>query len=569
MKRLVISVGLVALLAVAHADSLQCAGVLGNSGEQGDTLVRFGEKTASGMGVVFDKFGSLWDRAGDGVLNRYAPDGRLLASYRIAPSGSMQERDTLVQLGDTLLFKVGKKLYTLPLTATPDVKPAALAVAATRLSFNTHDGWAAAADDRKVFLINAKGETRAVTEADDNVDDIELGTAGAVYVSTKGKLRRVDAAAPATGHGPWPSPGERPQWLAEHWFGSAWHGTIRRFSPALTPDPGVVLGGGSGSFIGYVEGNHELNNGRGLAHLGGNLYAVSGIEGILHLLEWLPEDNRFKIIRRIGAVPSCNGLAMDRKGRVWYYSGVWEWNDGPDAPLQHSVPPAEGAGIFGAVMLENDVMVAPAIRWGKKALYAGKLDGPAATHMDVEPLPRDVATCALVTWEKRQALIVLNKTGKGVALYIGADGKYQSQAGVVELQTSVPLRELTSLAASGKDGLVGAADGQIIEFARAGNNWKETHRWNSWGDDPAARLGGKIFLAADQNCLWVSDTARQRVVCLNQSTRKPIATFGAVDKAGNNLSMLNAPQILTVNGSRAVVFDSGNQRLMKLELQTP
>ena len=66
---------------------------------------------------------------------------------------------------------------------------------------------------------------------------------------------------------------------------------------------------------------------------------MSGLEGILHLMEWQTADKRFKIIRRIGAAPSCSGLAMDRKNRVWYYTGVWEWNDSPDTPLKHSVPP--------------------------------------------------------------------------------------------------------------------------------------------------------------------------------------------------------------------------------------
>src|SRR5438128_12694 len=89
-----IGVALLASASSANAETLRCFGVLGNSGEQGSTLVRFGEKPAAGMGVVFDRWGSLWDRAGEGVLNRYAPDGRLLASYRVAPSGSMLERDT-------------------------------------------------------------------------------------------------------------------------------------------------------------------------------------------------------------------------------------------------------------------------------------------------------------------------------------------------------------------------------------------------------------------------------------------------------------------------------------------
>src|SRR4051812_41595275 len=71
----------------AQAESLTCVGVLGNSGEQGKALVRFGDKPARGIGVMCDRFGALWDRGGAGVLNRYAADGRLLGQYRI-PDGT-------------------------------------------------------------------------------------------------------------------------------------------------------------------------------------------------------------------------------------------------------------------------------------------------------------------------------------------------------------------------------------------------------------------------------------------------------------------------------------------------
>ena len=55
----------------AFAGSLTFSGVLGNSGEQGTALVKFGLTPAHGMGVVYDKYGTLWDRGGDTVLNRY------------------------------------------------------------------------------------------------------------------------------------------------------------------------------------------------------------------------------------------------------------------------------------------------------------------------------------------------------------------------------------------------------------------------------------------------------------------------------------------------------------------
>ena len=559
--------GLLCLPAAAPAETLRNAGVLGNSGEQGATLVRFGGKTASGLGVVYDdRTGSLWDRAGAGALNRYAVDGRQLATYPLAAGGNATERDTAVLLGDVVMLKLGKKLYTLPVSAPSGDAPTLLPVEATRLSFNTHDGWAAAANGNAVFLVNAAGEKRDVATVESPVDDIDIGPEGGIYARVKGQMVRVDPAAPADRRGPWPSPGERPQWLADHWYASAWHGTIRRFGADFSPDPGVVLGGASGSFIGYVEGNHEMNNARGLAHLGGNLFAASGIEGGVHLLEWSEADQRFTIIRRISALPACKALAIDSKGRVWNNGGVWDWSDGPDAPVKNSVPGADEPGLFGASMLAGDVLVSPGVRWGKAVLYVGKLDGPAGLSGNVDELTKTLVASTVTTVDRKLTVLVVDPAGRGVTFTIGSDGKASGKAGELTLKGALPLKAITSLASLGADTLLAAADGQVVEFARESGVWRETLRWRQWGEGDDAHFGGAIYLAATEGRLWVADTERQRVLCFDAATRKPVATFGVPDQAGGDLSGLSRPQVLAANGRRAVVYDAGNQRLVRLEL---
>jgi len=546
------------------ADSLRFAGVLGNSGEQGDTLVRFGPKPASGLGVVYDRFGSLWDRGGDGVLNRYSVDGRQLATYRIAPSPG-RGTDAITHVSDELMLKLGEKIYTLNIAADGNTEPSPLPIKANRLSLSTSGGQAAASFENEVFLVNPSGEKVTVTEIADKIQDVEMGPDGAVFAVYNKSLYRIDQKAPADARGPWTPPGDRAQWLDGYWYGSSWHGTIRRFSPDLKPDPGVVLGGGSGSFIGHVDGNYELTNSRGLAHLGERLFASSGVEGVLHLLEWISKDKQFKIIRRIGALTRCNGLGLDSKGRIWCYGGMWEWSDGPDAPLRQGVPPGDNESIGTATVLDNDVMVAPAMRNGKSALYAGPLGEPLSTFQS-PLLPPDGTISALVTWNKKLTTLVLNSKGKGVGIFIGTDGKPLSAAGEIDLQTATHINQWTSLSAFG-DKLIGAADGQVIELSREGDIWKETQRWNSWGDGPEARLGQQIFLTVNQGRLWISDTERQRIVCLDPANRQLIATFGMTDQAGNDLKSLSAPRVLSANGRRAVAFDSGNQRLVRLELE--
>jgi hypothetical protein len=545
-------------VSISTADSIRCVGVLGNSGEQGPTLVRFAGKAASGMGVVCDASGSLWDRAGTDRLNRYAVDGRLLGSYPLTDSGGAHDHDRLVLIGDVLLMKLGNKLFTLGTDSPAGTLPTPLAVEANRLSFNTHDGFAAAAMGRRVVLVNAAGETKTVGESEHDIGDIEIGPEGNIHVFSNNHLYQVG------GHqtnGPWPSPGNFPQWLGGHWYGSAWHGTIRRFNAGLMPEPGVVLGGASGSFIGYVEGNHELNDGRGLAHLRGPLFAASGSEGVMHLLEWQPD--RFKILRRIGATFSCSALSIDGKNRIWHRAGYWEWNDGPDTPLRHSTPPPDEPGFFGAVTLSSGVAVAPAIRWKNKVLYSSTAGG-AARLSDLAAMPDGAVACAAFPLDGRNALWIANARGEGNVCFVGNEGTHEGQAGDFHLETRPPLDGLTSLTAG--DGILYAAsNGQIIELALEQKSWSEVRRWNGWGEAPADRFGETLHVAFHDDRLWVSDTARQRVICFDSKTRQPLAIFGETDKAGDTLATLDSPRAIAVRGSLAVLFDSGNQRLMRLE----
>ena len=122
-----------------------------------------------------------------------------------------------------------------------------------------------------------------------------------------------------------------------------------------------------------------------------------------------------------------------------------------------------------------------------------------------------------------------------------------------------------------KDGqtLLGAADGQVLEMARDGRNWRETRRWNSWTEGPADKFGDAIYLTADAGRLWVSDCRRHRVLVFALDSGRLEAAFGAVDQPGADLSRLSSPQQIAARGDRAVVFDSGNQRLVKLQLAAP
>jgi sugar lactone lactonase YvrE len=551
-----------------QAEGITCDGVLGNSGEQGATLVRFPGTATSGMGVVCDRYGSLWDRGGT-ALNRYAADGRLLASYKLPNTQMDRNSDTIALLGDMIMLRLGGELYALSIDAPAGAEIQPLKIPADRLSFSSHDGRLAASKGPEVFLVNAAGEKRPVATLEKSPNAVEIGPDGVVYVELDWKLFRVAVDGTTRLEPTGSFPGERPQFLDGYWYGSAWHSTERRFDKELKPAPGVVLGGNSGAFIGHVDEQSEVVNGRGLARLRTDLFAVSGFGGVVHLLAWKPAEKRFEPIRRIGALPACEAIGLDGEGRVWCGSGQWNWSDGPTTPQRLGIPAPDK--VFGLATLDNGFLCGYGLQWGKPAILFGDLDKePRVRRIESQTaLPKEAVAAAVADIDSRRALVLLERDGRAFAVEVSADGSYKGDIGPVQFATASPVKAWTSLTASDKDTLLAAGDGFVIRFARDGRNWREDRRWNSSvtnGQDGKDTFGDTIRLAADAGRLWIADTKRSRVLCFDHATGKQIGSFGVVDSPGDDFAHLSAPTTLAARGDRAVVYDSGNQRLVKLRL---
>ncbi len=549
--------------APVRADGMRCAGIAGNSGEQDATLVRFGPSIEGGLGVVCDRYGSLWSRGGAGVLNRYAPDGRLLAAYKIPKDPPNRTTDAIALVNDTIILRLGKGLHVLPIDAPAGSEAKPLNVEADHMSPSAREGWVAAAKGVEIFLVNLAGERKPVATIKKPPMGVELGGDGSVYCWTDSGIQKVASEAP-DGLVPGPGIGERPRFLDCFWYGGSWHGTLRRFDAELRPDPGVVLGGGSGAFIGHVDEQAEVVNPRGLAKISPTLFAVSGMSGVIHLLEWKEREKRFDVIRRVGATPVCNALCLDRDGRFWHLAGNWNWGDGPASPLRSGIPQPEH--VFGLAVLDSDAVTGYGYMWGKPTIISGKMDKEVRLDRIEKQtaLPKTAVGVAVAELAKRRVLLVLEADGKVTAAQLGGNGEYQGDAGTVQLASATPVKEWTSIAAPDKDTLLAAGDGFVIEFARDGDNWKEARRWNSWGDGAEAKFGGKIWLAYDAGRVWVSDSERHRVICFTSPDKKLVGIFGTLDVPGDSLAALHTPRTIAARGDRAVLFDSGNQRIVKL-----
>ena len=223
------------------------------------------------------------------------------------------------------------------------------------------------------------------------------------------------------------------------------------------------------------------------------------------------------------------------------------------------------------VVGEDDRLLAAGFHNGGGAFFAGKLDAPTRRSDVGDSLPKDSVTGALVFRSNKAAVLAVNANGKGASVVVEAGNKSgRAPSEPVELMAKEPLKALTTLASIDKERLFAGADGYILEFGSGvGKSWSETHRWNSWGAE-GDNFGGSVYVAYSQGRLWVSDSEKHRVLCFEFSDGKPalLAAFGVSGQPGDDLAKLRYPKAIAANGHRAVLFDSGNQRLVRLELDS-
>jgi len=116
-------------------------------------------------------------------------------------------------------------------------------------------------------------------------------------------------------------------------------------------------------------------------------------------------------------------------------------------------------------------------------------------------------------------------------------------------------------------GRLALADAGAVVLARvAGDKLVEERRMVSWGPASEQTFGPAIRLAAEGSQLLVADTPRHRVLWFDAQSGDWLAQFGTTDVAGAGADALNQPAAVAISGPQAVVYDAGNQRIMKLEL---
>ncbi|MEQ8786124.1 MAG: FlgD immunoglobulin-like domain containing protein [Pirellulaceae bacterium] len=532
----------------AGSAELRLRGVLANSGEAGDSLVAFQGESAAGMGPVVDQAMTIWERGGARRLNRYSLDGRLLAHFELP--GQSDRNDQLTRAGDRLVMRLGKTVFTLPLDAAAGAKPQSLLGQVDVLSSSAADGRVVVyrkEDGALSWLEAATGKLAPIVSPGFDVQAVHVADDAAVFVFGGGQVHAWRDGKPVAGF-PKEFRGERPQKIGRYWYSHGWHGTIHRMNERFEPDPGVVLGGASGSFIGYLPQSVDVTNGRGLVHVRDNVFAVSGTSGVVQLLVWNEVEVRFETARRLGALPELSGVALDAVGNIWTPRGSLRWNDSCEAPL--TLGDREPDIHAQPVVLDGRTLCLLKKHYQYVQLNSGPLiDASGWSHFESQgvpdfDLPQAVTGAAVVPEGKSRSLLVVERNGRAFQLGITDRGQLRSQPTPVTIAT---LKNCTSLAWF--DGrLLAADDGAVIVLEPEGDRaWKEVSR--------LAKYDGDAFLHSDGDRLVVSDTAGGTVT-----------VFDALGSLLAQRRELKAPTHVAIAGDRVVVYESGRQRLLKLEV---
>jgi outer membrane protein assembly factor BamB len=531
-----LTVLLITSFGTLHAAELRFAGTLGNSD---DSQTVFAGKVAAGIGPVLDDEGTLWERGGSTRLNRYALDGRLLASFEI-PEGEERGNDQLTLAGDLLVLKLRKTLYTLPVKATRGTKPTQLQGEVDVLASGAIAGRIVGMEKDSIFSLDpATGERTAMLQPGVWIQWLHVDTNGTLFGFGEGKVYAWQGSSLKDGF-PKGFQGERPQKIGRHWYSHAWHGTINRFNESFDPDPGVVLGGASGSFIGYLPQSNDLDNGRGMVKLRDGLFAVSGIGSVIQFVQWNDKENRFDIVRRIGGLMGLSGLALDNNGNIWASLGSWRWQDEPHTPLAVGDPAPQFCA--QPVMLGGKTLCVLKKHFSYVQLVRGPvLDENGRCHQEVSgiddfTLPEDVSGAAWMD----NTMIVTRPNGEAYEIPVNEAGQLMGPPKSITLPG---LKACTSLAWFENQLLAADADA-IVVFDRG---WKDVKR--------STKHGGAVYVHSDGKKLVVSDPKAGAVLVYDSLKTAPVSYTG-----------LKSPAHVAIEGSRVIVNEMGKQRLVKLEL---
>ena len=601
----------------ARSAELTFAGVIGNSGGEGPTVIR---STAgrSGGGVVVDAQGRIFTGGGDRVL-ALSRRGNLLWETPLPRPGWVLGGPTFAIGGQYLYFVAGPPLryegnynylwnpFTLvdPNLCRVDMTPGATPeVLATTPAFRWLGSWwggevsVAAApggqvayvgfspasvtngnytrDGYCVMEVKPDATLAKVYETPTGGGRVSVDESGSFFLGGGGTVRKFDkdwqpvagfapAALPRLGAVPTGYSGavmltKDALWDMGH------YGFVGRYTRTMQPNPGVL-----------VQWEHALNWVAQIADAPGGEYYIKS-DDALYVAAVV--DDRLVLRKRFGSLPRVNCLTLTPAGYVGIgYDARMLWFDFAAeacaaAPVKSEYPGPIAQGMVDSEIGALTLTVSPGYLPQE---YVPTPKGVALVRYAAEPpksggnQPQSVAA-----GDFDGRLDAVTKVGNWYFALDGTTGRLaRADASAPCKFTAMPLAfpgPPTSLAALADKYLLVAAGGVIRTFALAADG-APTQVW-AWGGGvaPAEVFGADLCLAVYGNGLLVAD-ARRHCVCLftfgDRLDQPPALTavYGEPDRAGDDFAHFDTPTLVSLCGSRAVVYDSGNQRVVKLSLR--
>jgi hypothetical protein len=127
------------------------------------------------------------------------------------------------------------------------------------------------------------------------------------------------------------------------------------------------------------------------------------------------------------------------------------------------------------------------------------------------------------------------------------------------------LRAPTDIAALTAGRLIIADEGRLVMLAPNGDGYRVAGEFR-WGETERKRLGKRLHFAVDGSWMLLSDTERHRVLWLDWVEWRVLAVWGKTGKVGDELWYLHSPTFVALRGTKALVANSGKQRVPKLQL---
>jgi outer membrane protein assembly factor BamB len=605
---------LLLLPALCWAARLDYAGVLGNSGVGGDTLVRvsLANRSSDGgglnSGVYLDRHLRVWTSGGD-AINCLAFDGRLVKRYPLTPVGSRVDSTAFTVLDGVLYFlgrtpkAVGERvvLFALPLDGTPDAK-------VVMTGFPTYRGvlcptpW-----NGKVLLGYGLDDNTAHVDA----FDPKTGARTALFTLAGNSIvgMAVDPADNAllvggffgkyvggNIHQPYVHEIMKVDWDGKIlWrkecletpanptqfrgvvscaggalWDSAWYGFFARFDRQGVSAPGKIASWDMR--IPYASQTLDVRQGTALLPAGGPAEALDPLLIATHLPDqtylaaWDADAQELRLQQRFGALPELDNVYLSPDGWVFVGSHWWRFddaaNDVPRFANYVSAPMSPGAfrGDWVCMLRKTNQPAIPCVArpalgresaqygYTQQAPFSGTR-GFAVSNPNA-PVVWAYATAGNRLWRTRMHMANWEPMKEWKPQTIDGDAP----------------ADLGDIAVLPDGTLVVADGGSVLWLQPAGEAWRITRRLTAWGEAADQHFGTHLRLAADGNNLLVSDTDRHRVVLLDAATGQPVWNYGATDTPGAGDGQLNAPGCVAIAGSRAIVADVGNQRVVKLRL---